>query len=146
MNQILDSPNLNSSLPSYAGFWIRFVAYLVDSIILWVTQTVIGFTMFSDYTLLGGNLSLSIISLFIGVAYFAGMESSARQGTLGKILFKLKVGDSQGNQITFGNAIGRYFAKILSALILFIGFMMAGWDDKKQALHDKLADTYVFEL
>lgn len=72
------------------------------------------------------------------------MESSVGQGTIGKMIVGIKVGDADGNQISFGNALGRYFAKILSFLILCIGFMMAGWDEKKQALHDKLADTYVF--
>ena len=56
----------------------------------------------------------------------------------------IKVGNSRGEKISFVNALGGYFAKILSAITLMIGFMMAGWDSKKQALHDKLAGTYVF--
>ena len=56
----------------------------------------------------------------------------------------IKVGDQNGEQISFGNALGRYFSKILSALILLIGFMMVGWDEKKQGLHDKIAGTFVF--
>ncbi|MFZ5970509.1 MAG: RDD family protein [Bacteroidota bacterium] len=145
MDQILDAPVRNEKKASYAGFWIRFVAYIVDSMVLWLIQIVLSFMFYGDYSVYGGGLMLSLISLAVGVGYFAGMESSARQATLGKMLFRLKVGDDQGYQITFGNALGRYFGKILSALILFIGFFMAGWDDKKQALHDKLAGTYVYE-
>ena len=56
----------------------------------------------------------------------------------------IKVGNENGERISAGNAAGRFFGKILSGLILYIGYMMAGWDKKKQALHDKLAGTYVF--
>ena len=145
MDQILDTPLKKENNLNYAGFWIRVGAYIVDGILLWIVQVLIGFTLFSDYSVVDSNLTLSMISLFIGIAYFAGMESSTRQATIGKILFRLKVGDAQGNQITFGNAVGRYLAKILSAIILCIGFMMVGWDDKKQGLHDKLAKTFVYE-
>lgn len=85
-----------------------------------------------------------LISFIIGFVYFAVMESSERQATLGKLIVGIKVGDSNGGQLSFGNAIGRYFAKILSGLLVCIGFMIAGWDPKKQGLHDKLANTYVF--
>ena len=146
MDQILDSPLGQQSNTNYAGFWIRTGAYIVDAILLWIIQVILAFVIFDGYNMLQSNIPLSIISLGIGIAYFAGMESSTRQATLGKILFRLKVGDAQGKQISFGNALGRYFAKILSGIILGIGFMMVGWDDKKQGLHDKLADTYVFEI
>jgi uncharacterized RDD family membrane protein YckC len=145
MDQILDAPIGQEKTINYAGFWIRVGAYIIDGILLMVIQLVISYVIFGGYSFTEPNRSLSIISILIGVVYFAGMESSARQATLGKILLGLKVGDAQGNKITFGNAVGRYFAKILSALILFIGFMMIGWDAKKQGLHDKLASTYVFE-
>ena len=112
---------------------------------LWIVQVILAFVIFDGYNMLQSNIPLSIISLGVGIAYFAGLESSTRQATLGKMLFKLKVGDVNGNQISFGNALGRYFAKILSAIILGIGFMMVGWDEKKQGLHDKLAGTYVYE-
>jgi uncharacterized RDD family membrane protein YckC len=85
-----------------------------------------------------------LICLAIGVAYVAYMESSENQATFGKMAVGLKVGDANGEQLTLMNAIGRYFAKFLSAIILFIGFMMVGWDEKNQGLHDKLAGTYVY--
>ncbi len=145
MDQILDSPLGQQKNTNYAGFWIRTGAYIVDAVLLWIVQVILAFVIFDGYNMLQSNIPLSIISLGVGIAYFAGLESSTRQATLGKMLFKLKVGDVNGNQISFGNALGRYFAKILSAIILGIGFMMVGWDEKKQGLHDKLAGTYVYE-
>jgi len=144
MDQILDSPIDSHRTLNYAGFWIRFGAYIIDAIILWIVQVAIGFLLIADYSIFGGNIAMSLFQIVLGIAYFCGMESSSRQATLGKLAVGIKVGDENGQQITFGNALGRYLGKILSALILCIGFMMAGWDDKKQALHDKLASTYVF--
>lgn len=139
-DQILDAPvQSEMQVRAYAGFWIRFAAYLVDGILLGIVNFVVGLAAIR----LGG-LESSVFSLVIGFLYFALMESSERQATLGKTLVGIKVGDINGARLSFANATGRYFAKILSALMLCIGFMMAGWDPKKQGLHDKLADTYVY--
>lgn len=75
--------------------------------------------------------------------YHALMESSAKQATLGRMALGIRVTDLNGNRIGFGRATGRYFAKILSALILGIGFLMAAFTAKKQALHDIPAGTLV---
>jgi uncharacterized RDD family membrane protein YckC len=75
--------------------------------------------------------------------YFALMESSAKGGTLGKMAIGIMVTDMTGNRISFGRATGRYFAKILSQMILMIGFLMAGFTQQKQALHDILAGCLV---
>ena len=138
LDQILDAPAIEEKQLNYAGFWIRTGAYLIDGILLWVVQVVMAI-MLGQAAILA-----SVISIFLTVGYFAIMESSANQATLGKMAVGIKVGDYNGGQLSFGNALGRYFAKILSALILCIGFMMVGWDDKNQGLHDKLANTYVF--
>ncbi len=138
-DQILDAPVAEERKLKTAGFWIRFAAAFIDGIIIWIAQLVIGFTVGTAIPVLA-----SIISILLGVGYSSIMESSVNQATLGKMAVGLKVGDYNGEQISFANALGRYFGKILSTLILFIGFMMAGWDEKNQALHDKLADTYVF--
>ncbi len=71
------------------------------------------------------------------------MESSPNQATLGKMALSLKVTDMNGERVTFGRATGRHFGKYVSAIILLIGFMMAGWTAKKQALHDMMAGTLV---
>ncbi len=81
--------------------------------------------------------------LTINWLYHAVMESSAKQATLGKLLLQIRVTDSNGQRISFGKATARHFSKILSTSLLFIGFMMAGWTKKKQALHDKVAGCLV---
>lgn len=142
LDQILDSPAAEQKKFPYAGFWIRVVAYLIDGILLAVINFIIGLVMGSAGT--GAGTMGSVISLIIGLVYFSVMESSESQGTVGKMVVNIKVGDSNGERISLSNAMGRWLAKILSAILLCIGFMMVGWDDKKQGLHDKLADTYVF--
>jgi uncharacterized RDD family membrane protein YckC len=73
------------------------------------------------------------------------MESSSNQATLGKMVVGLKVTNMEGEPISFMNATGRYFAKIISAIILMIGYIMAAFNPKKQALHDQLAKTLVLK-
>ena len=80
-----------------------------------------------------------------GILYFVLMDSSAKQGTLGKIALGLVVTDVQGNRIGLGRAAGRYFAKILSSLILLIGFIMIAFTERKQGLHDILCSTLVLK-
>jgi uncharacterized RDD family membrane protein YckC len=73
------------------------------------------------------------------------MESSASGNTFGKRAVGIRVVDLQGQRISFGNATGRYFGKILSALIVLIGYFMAGFTARKQALHDMMAGTLVIK-
>ena len=84
-----------------------------------------------------------VLGIILGWLYFALMESSNNRATLGKMALGIIVTDAQGDKISFGKATGRYFAKILSTLILLIGYLMAGWTAKKQTLHDMVADTLV---
>lgn len=144
MDQILDSPLQEKRRIEYAGFWIRFVAYFIDTILLVLADILIEYAVYGGFDFVDSNPGSQFISLILGVLYFGFMESSERQATLGKMAVGIEVGDEHGNRISFANAIGRYLAKIPSALILLIGFMMAGWDDRKQALHDKIAGTFVF--
>lgn len=141
MEQILDD-NLSTQQFRYAGFWVRVGAYIIDAIILGIAQGIIG----SMFVRTPEDMSIMTISTstILGVLYFCLMESSEKQATVGKIALNLKVGGLNGERITFMNALGRYFAKILSALIIFIGYIMVAFDDKKQGLHDKLASTIVF--
>lgn len=89
------------------------------------------------------NLILVFISTIINWLYFAIMESSSKQGTLGKMALGIIVTDLEGNRISFGKATGRYFGKILSGMIIYIGFIMVAFTEKKQGLHDMLAKTLV---
>jgi uncharacterized RDD family membrane protein YckC len=135
-DQILDAPVSEQRRVEYAGFWIRFGAWFIDFLVLLLPGVILGLVLPEGIS--------TLVSLVVNLLYFGLMESSENQATVGKMAVGIKVGDHNGDQISFANAMGRYFAKILSGLILGIGYMMAGWDDRCQALHDKLADTYVF--
>lgn len=122
----------------YAGFWIRFCAAVLDALVFLPLGAFIG--------ALEANAIFSAWSLFswiVGWLYFALMESSGWQATLGKRVCGLRVTDLEGNRISFGRASGRYFAKILSWITLYIGYLMIAFTEKKQGLHDILAGTLV---
>ena len=140
--------------PAYAGFWIRVAAYLVDTILLSLVFLPLGFVLGVVIALTSSgeenepavafvSLLIRLISVISGWLYFAWLESSSWQATVGKKVCGLRVTDLNGHQITFGKATGRYFAKIISAIILFIGFIMIAFSDTKQGLHDQLAGTLV---
>lgn len=140
----------------YGGFWIRVVAAIIDAIILRVVVAPIGI-IFGGLGLAGGMMTgiphlgmhllgggvAFIFLLFGSWLYEAFMESSSYQATLGKMIFGMKVTDLYGNRISFERATGRHFAKWLSAMILFIGYIMVGLTERKQGLHDLLAGTLV---
>lgn len=140
---------------TYAGFWIRVAAYLVDALLLSLIFLPLGFVLGFVIALSNGSGSdnepafalvgevLRLFSVVTGWLYFAWLESSSWQATVGKRVCGLRVTDLNGNRISFGKATGRYFAKILSGIILFIGFIMIAFSDKKQGLHDQLAGTLV---
>ena len=85
----------------------------------------------------------SIFGLVLAWLYYTLFESSVKQATLGKLALGIAVKDIDGKRISFGRANARYWCKLLSCAILFIGYIMAGFSKKKQALHDILADTLV---
>ncbi|MBM4406123.1 MAG: RDD family protein [Chloroflexi bacterium] len=84
-----------------------------------------------------------LIAFFGGWLYYALMESSPRKATLGKMALGIAVTDYDGKQITFAKATGRYFGKLISVVILLIGYLMVAWTEKKQGLHDIMAGTLV---
>jgi uncharacterized RDD family membrane protein YckC len=150
----------------YAGFWLRFVAYLIDAIIIGIPFAVV-FGVLAVATGASGALSnihpgeeppealiallgvgfifsLVLVALIGGWLYYALMESSSWQATLGKRALGLYVTDLEGRRISFARASGRYFAKFITGLIpLAIGYIMAGFTAKKQALHDMIAGCLV---
>jgi uncharacterized RDD family membrane protein YckC len=133
---------------AYGGFWIRFVAYLIDGILLSIVFGVVG-------SAFGINIfapdwehydpTSNLISLVIGLLYFALLESSERGATVGKMAMGLRVVTSDGQRLSFMNAVGRYFAKALSALIFCIGFIMIAFTERKRGLHDIIAGTLVIK-
>ena len=130
------SPELFIDEPkAYANFGYRFEALFIDWIILVIPYSLIMYLMPA-----GINSLLCIIMYWI---YFAKQESGNSQATFGKKAVGLKVITVNGDRLSFGQASGRYFGKIISALILCIGYLMIIWDDRGQALHDKMADALV---
>ena len=158
----------------YAGFWWRVLAWFIDSLILgsatlFIDQA-LGIGRFGHVGILpgsGGNIinvsdsvdmtmnqSLAgpafgwpdLIGLLLPIAYYALLESSRWQATLGKRLCRLRVTGLDGGRISLGRAVGRYLGKFLSAFILGIGFLMVAWTQRKQGLHDLLASTLVVRL
>ncbi|MBI2036503.1 RDD family protein [Candidatus Microgenomates bacterium] len=129
----------------YAGFWKRFAAFLLDNIIGAAVGGVMGLVI---GLAVGGStktadILINILSVIVAWLYFALMESSSNQATIGKMALGIKVTDVNGNRISFARATGRYFAKIISTLILLIGYIMTAFTQKKQALHDIIAGTLV---
>jgi uncharacterized RDD family membrane protein YckC len=150
---------------TFAGFWMRFVAAIIDGVLLGIVNIIIlvpflglvGLTaaaraadvnMETD----GAGLMIALLSTYLismlavavaGWLYYALMESSARGATLGKMALGLRVVDLNGNRIGFGRATGRYFGKIVSGMIFMIGYIMAAFTQQKQALHDIMAGCLV---
>jgi uncharacterized RDD family membrane protein YckC len=134
----------------FASFGSRLVAYIIDLTILFIITSLI-WTIFSlpvpERNVLTNFRGLVLFSnpfgSIMGWLYFALLESSSIQGSLGKHILGLKVVNERGGTISFINATGRYFAKIVSTVILFLGYANILISRKKQALHDVLASTYV---
>lgn len=154
---------------TYAGFWLRLLAYLIDSTLLYAVSlaivmgplydTVKTFSILSAAAAasgvvsvqgvlhLAGNIQALInaaaVAALIGWAYYAILESSPARGTLGKLALGLYVGDTHGDPIGFFRATMRYLLKGLSSVFLDLGWLMAAFTPRKQALHDLLAGTLV---
>lgn len=126
--------------PRYAGFWIRLLAYILDAIVLGA----ITYPLVRVLSSMGiGDSSSNILSIAISWMYFAVFESSEWMASPGKKVLGLIVTDEQGMKISIGRATRRYLAKIVSALILGIGFIMVAFTARKQGLHDKIFHTLV---
>jgi uncharacterized RDD family membrane protein YckC/Tfp pilus assembly major pilin PilA len=140
----------------YAGFWKRFAAYIIDRMILtaavFVCAMVIGIVLAARGNSGGPDDAATIAVIgfyavpYIGyIFYCVLMESSRHQGTLGKMALGIVVTDLEGRRIGPGRAFGRLFASLLNNLTLAIGWMMAGWTERKQGLHDMVAGTLVLD-
>ncbi len=145
----------------YACFWRRALALVVDTLIVMVpTLFIFGPVVAAQLVALGGadasSLSTAQASLLGGTIfswqlvffalmwlYFAFFESGSNQSTWGKRLLGIKVVGAHGERISFARATGRFFAKFLSYVIFYIGFIMAAFTNRKRALHDVIAETYV---
>jgi uncharacterized RDD family membrane protein YckC len=140
----------------YGGFWIRFVAFVIDAIAVGIV-TVPGSTLIAVVLSVAGSavampdmgvhavrfIASAAFSVVVNWIYEASLESSSYQATLGKMALGLKVTDLEGRRISFARATGRHFAKIISGMTLLIGYIIAGFNARKQALHDMIAGTLV---
>jgi len=123
---------------NYAGFWLRLAAAAIDGLILLIPFVIC-------FAITGTNHILIFYFLIwiAGFAYFAYLESSPKRGTFGKEAVGLIVTNIDGSQLTFKQASIRYIGKLLSLVILYLGFIMIGFTEKKQGLHDMIAKTLV---
>ena len=155
-----------AAVTTYAGFWIRVVAEIIDAIILAVVQGIINIALFGSFfrpgmvfrpnaspeealqalapmfSMIG---SIWLISIVVKSCY-EGFFVAKLGATPGKMALGLKVVRPNGMPVDLGRAFGRYFAKILSGLILFIGYIMVAFDSEKRGLHDMICDTRVVKV
>ncbi|MGO9007259.1 MAG: RDD family protein [Beijerinckiaceae bacterium] len=142
----------------YAGFWIRLVAYIVDAVILWITNAIVGAVIGLVIGLvigvaIGASSKETAVALAKGLASVAGITivvlyyvlfvSGPWQATPGKRLLGLHVITVPGQPVSGWRAFGRYLCYFVSALPVFIGFMMIGWTEQKKGIHDMICDTRV---
>ncbi len=136
----------------YGGFWKRAIAFFIDFILLGFFISLITGIGIPDSITIGREPGLAMnfeissreyYMMFFGWLYFSSFESSTWQGTPGKKVMSMRVTNKAGERLSFLHASGRYFAKILSYIPMFLGFVMAAFTEKKQALHDFAAGTVV---
>jgi uncharacterized RDD family membrane protein YckC len=141
---------------TYGGFWIRAVALLIDGIILFIVDTILQLALLGTTSTqmaanpadLGAAMSKIGFIWMIGMAVQCAYETffiGKMAATPGKMAMGLKVVRADGSPVDYGRAAGRFFAKILSGIILGIGYFMAGFDSQKRALHDMICDTRVIK-
>src|SRR5690606_1756034 len=149
----------------YAGFWLRVVAFVIDSIVLSVLYLLViiplydallppaaiaidpdrpaqGQSLFDQ--VLKPDVSLLIL-IVVAIVYYAIMEASRHQGSLGKLALELKVTDAQGGRLSFSKSVLRNASKLLSAALLLLGYLAAAFTRRKQALHDLIAGAFVLK-
>ncbi len=154
---------------NYAGFWMRFVAIIIDGILVGIIRAflvvpilaTVGITFASGFenfdpenmdelipfiaTIVAAAAALAVLSTIIWVLYGTLMESSKYQATVGKIALGLIVTDMNGGKLDFSKSLVRNLGKILSNFIFLIGYIMAAFTEKKQGLHDIIAGTIVVQ-
>lgn len=165
----------NEKHPQYAGFWIRFGAWAIDSIILGIPLLILSNVIFalfgnsmevpeellidptsidtlSDAEILSiaGPMMLAffgtmIVCMIFSLFYYTLFHASKWQATIGKKLLGLKVTDKNGKRLSFWRSLGRYLVSSLLSSILLIGFILAAFTEKKQALHDLIVGSVVIK-
>lgn len=140
----------------FSSVFRRFLAYLVDITIICILTLILTSIIKVFFLLFGGVRGAywfelywwfmnGIVAFILSIFYFSLFLCTSLSSTLGQLLFRIKVVDQFENPISFGRAIGRYFASYLSVLTLFLGIIMAFYNPNRQMLHDKICKTYVIE-
>ena len=169
MNTTATPPTTAATSVTYASFGARFVALLIDSVIVGCINFIVvapimgilGLGVASQVQdgqpiseeqavgmiagLMAGIFSAMLAVWIISLLYFAIMESSKAQASVGKMAMGIKVTDLDGNRVSFGKAFLRSIGKVLSQMIMYIGYLMAAFTEKKQGLHDIIAGTLVLK-
>lgn len=152
---------------TYAGFWLRFVAFIIDAIIIGIAKwfiiapilAAVGIASsmsFSDFqnpediaafvAAIMGMLGISwVIGLVLDILYHSFMESSKFQGSIGKMALGIVVVDAAGQKLDFAKAFIRNLCKLISTFTIYIGYVIAAFTEKKQALHDIIGGTLVIK-
>ena len=157
-----DEPFASRAVRDYGGFWRRFWSYLIDRFILGVVFTPVGFMVFGPLlatestgwsdtdlpaeaiaSLLGAAFTVAFLALLGSWFYYALMQSSSRQATLGQMALGLRITDLEGRRISFARASGRHFATVVTGLTFGIGYLLVLLTSRKQTLHDLIAGTVV---
>lgn len=153
LSRVMASGDTISNQWHFGGFWIRGAARLIDGIALGLVQACIALVFFGTFGAqfmptvmksvpIGLRMGFQFASYAVAIAYEV-FFLHYRGATLGKLALGLKVIRSNGDSLGWGISAGRYFMHLVSGLILFIGFFMAGFDGEKRALHDRVCDTRV---
>jgi uncharacterized RDD family membrane protein YckC len=129
-------PSPAATVGGYAGFWERFAAIVIDAVIISVGTGIVAAATF------GAGIVLGFFGSWLYEAY---MMSSEWQATVGKRVMSIVVTDLDGKRMTFARATGRHFAKYISTFLLGIGYIIAAFTARKQALHDMIAETLVLK-
>lgn len=143
-----------ASAKPYAGFWIRVIARMIDNTITSIAGYVFQIPMLIVIARMGasgrpnvsmviGTAAIAVVLSLAAAAYYEAWFLVHKGATPGKMILGLKVIRARGGSFTWGLAIGRYFAFMMSGLLLYFGYFMAGWDEEKRALHDRICDTRV---
>lgn len=146
----------------YAGFWRRAAALFIDSFVVGIAFYAVliagmlllgvgGMAGLGEIDSLGAGAIGGIVAMIyvaypiISALYYAGMESSGTQATLGKMAVGIKVTDADGHRLGKGRALGRWASHLLCYISLYIGYVMAAFTDRKRGLHDMVAGTLVVD-
>jgi uncharacterized RDD family membrane protein YckC len=154
LSRLMAGGAATSSQWHYGGFWIRFAGVFIDGILMQVVRVPLSLLLLGTVmsplaaakpnpaVFTGAMVTLGFVSMLIACLYEVIMIHQFG-ATLGKMAVGIKVIRTDGSGVGWGTSIGRYFMKIVSGLILGIGYIMAGFDDEKRALHDRVCDTRV---